>query len=103
MTNNKKYAIIKSTNEGRPQRNERVFFMKIYSEKAFNDFEFWSGAKDRAEKLTIDEGNAIFEYLEECYPGGMSETEINDFFWFEEETIAEILGFNSFEEIYNRE
>ena len=76
--------------------------MKVYSEKGFNDFEFLSGAKDRAEKLTTDEGNAIFACLEECYPEGLSETEINDIFWFEEDFIAEVLGYQSFEEIYNR-
>ena len=76
--------------------------MKVYSEKGFNDFEFWSGAKDRAEKLTTDEGNMTFACLEECYPEGLSETEINDIFWFEEDFIAEVLGYQSFEEIYNR-
>lgn len=76
--------------------------MKVYSEKGFNVFDFWSGAKDRAEKLTTEEGNAIFACLEECYPEGLSETEINDIFWFEEDFIAEVLGYQSFEEIYNR-
>lgn len=76
--------------------------MKVYSEKGFSDFEFWSGAKDRAEKLTTEEGNMVFACLEECYPEGLSETEINDIFWFEEDFIAEVLGYQSFEEIYNR-
>ena len=68
--------------ENKLNKKERVFFMKVYSEKEFKDFEFWGGAKDRAEKLTDDEGNMIFDYLEECYPEGLTETEINDFFWF---------------------
>ena len=76
--------------------------MKVYSEKEFENFEFWGGAKDRAEMLTDDEGNMIFDNLEECYPEGLSETEINDFFWFEDDFIATILGYQSFEEIYNR-
>ena len=41
--------------------------------------------------------------LEEINPSGMSETEVNDFFWFEEDTIANWLGYDSFEEIENRE
>lgn len=77
--------------------------MKIYRETTLTDFEFWSGAKCRAEKLTSSELEQITEILEELYPDGIDETTINDLFWFEEDTIAEWLGYNSFEEIYNRE
>lgn len=66
--------------------------MKIYSEKSLKDFEFWSGAKDRAEHLTDSEFDTIESQLEELYPDGMSETEINDMFWFDFETIAEMIG-----------
>lgn len=31
----------------------------------------------------------------------MSDTEINDIFWFEEDFIAETLGYNDFEELMN--
>ena len=41
--------------------------------------------------------------LEELYPEGMEEVEVNDFFWFEDDTIAEWLGYSSFEEIIERE
>ena len=77
--------------------------MKIYRETTLTDFEFWCGAKCRAEKLTYSELEQITEILEELYPNGIDETTINDLFWFEEDTIAEWLGYNSFEEIYNRE
>ena len=77
--------------------------MKVYREVSAYEFEFWSGAKDRANYLTYDEIEKIFSMLEEIYPDGMSETEVNDFFWFEEDTIAEWLGYDSFEEIENRE
>ena len=77
--------------------------MKVYKEVSGYEFEFWSGAKDRANYLTYDEIEKVFSILEECYPEGMSETEVNDFFWFEEDTIAEWLGYDSFEEIENRE
>ena len=33
----------------------------------------------------------------------MDETAINDFFWFEEDTIAEWLGYDSFEDIMNEQ
>ena len=77
--------------------------MKIYSEKSLNEFDFWSGAKDTVKYLTEDEINLIENILEDCFPEGMSETEINDFFWFEEDTIAEWLGYSSFDDIINRE
>lgn len=77
--------------------------MRIYEEKSLKDFEFWSGARDRVKYLTDDELNTIESILEDCYPEGMEDVQINDFFWFEEETIAEWLGFNSFDEIMERD
>lgn len=77
--------------------------MKIYTETSLKDFEFWSGAKDTVKHLTLDELDTIEEMLEELYPDGMDETTVNDFFWFDDDTIAEWLGFNDFEEIMDRE
>lgn len=77
--------------------------MKVYSEISLNNFEFWSGAKDTAKYLTLEELDTIEDILEEVYPEGVDETEINDFFWFEGDTIAEWLGFDSFEEIMFRD
>lgn len=77
--------------------------MKVYSETSLRNFEFWSGAKDRAKYLTFDELDQIEAILEDLYPDGMDETTVNDIFWFEEDTIAEWLGYNDFEEIMNRD
>ena len=79
-----------------------VVKMKIYKEVSGNDFEFWSGAVATAEALTYEEIETVFSILEELYPEGASETEINDFFWFEDDTIAEWLGYKNFEEVMNR-
>ena len=73
--------------------------MKVYTEQSLKDFEFWSGAKDRTKYLTDDQFDTIETILEDAYPDGMTDTEINDFFWFEEDTIADWLGYNSFEEL----
>lgn len=73
--------------------------MKIYAETSLSNFEFWSGAKDTVKHLTEDELDTIEAILEDSYPDGMSDTEINDFFWFEEDTIAKWLGYSSFEEL----
>lgn len=75
--------------------------MKIYEEKALSNFVFWSGAIDRTKYLTISDFNIIENQLEELYPEGMTETEINDLFWFDENYIAEMLGYNDFEELIN--
>ena len=77
--------------------------MKIYTEQSLKNFEFWSGAVDTVKYLTDDEMDAIEAMLEDIYPDGMTDTEINDFFWFDDDTIAEWLGYGSFEEIMNRD
>lgn len=73
--------------------------MKIYKEDSLHNFEFWSGARDRAEVLTYEQMEQVENILEELYPDGADETEINDLFWFEEDTIAEWLGFENFEKL----
>ena len=76
--------------------------MKVYKEvESYNDFDFWSGARDTVKYLTSDEVEQIFSMLEELYPEGMDETEVNDFFWFEDDTIAEWLGWPDFETLMN--
>ena len=77
--------------------------MKVYKEIDSRwDFDFWSGARDTVQYLTDDEVERVFSMLEEIYPEGMDETEVNDFFWFEDDTIANWLGYSSFEEIMHR-
>ena len=76
--------------------------MKIYKEvTSWNDFDFWSGAKDTVKFLNDSEVETIFSMLEDCYPDGMSETQLNDFFWFEDDTIAEWIGWPDFETLMN--
>lgn len=78
--------------------------MKVYTETSLRNFEFWAGAKDRVKYLTSGDLDHIEAILEDIYPEGVDETTINDIFWFEEDTIAEWLGYNDFEElIENRE
>ena len=51
--------------------------MKVYKEvNSYDDFDFWSGARDTVKYLTSDEVEQIFSMLEEIYPEGMTETEI---------------------------
>ena len=76
--------------------------MIIKTETTLKNFDFWSGAKDTVKYLTESELDTIESYLEELYPEGMTDTELNDFIWFEDDTIAEWLGYNDFDEIMNR-
>lgn len=76
--------------------------MKVYKEvSSAYDFDFWSGAKDTVKYLSDSEIEQIFAMLEDCNGEGMSETAVNDFFWFEDDTIAEWLGWSDFETIMN--
>ena len=72
--------------------------MKIYSEKSLRNFEFWSGAKENANELTGTQLDEVETILEDLYPEGMDETQINDLFWFEFDTIKEWLGITDEEE-----
>ena len=66
--------------------------MKLYSETNLSNFEFWSGAKTNAEKLKSKQMDQIESTLEDIYSNGLSETELNDLFWFDFETVAEWIG-----------
>ena len=66
--------------------------MKYYVEESLSNFKFWSGAKENAAELTEEQFNEIESILESLYPEGMSDTEINDLFWFEFDWIKEILN-----------
>lgn len=76
--------------------------MTIKTETTLKNFDFWSGAKDTVKYLTESELDTIESYLEELFPEGMTDVELNDFIWFEDDTIAEWLGYNDFNEIMNR-
>lgn len=76
--------------------------MKITTEKSLRSFEFWGEALATVKYLTDEELDTIEEILEELNPEGLSETEINDTFWFGDDEIAYWLGYDSFEEIMER-
>lgn len=65
--------------------------MKIYSEKSLRNFEFWSGAKENANELTSAQLDEVETILGDLHPEGMDETQINDLFWFDFDTIKEWL------------
>lgn len=68
--------------------------MRYYVEDSLSNFEFWSGAKRGADLLTTEQFDTVESMMEDAEPGdGWSDTAINDFFWFEFDTIAQWLGY----------
>lgn len=60
----------------------------------FHDYEPWSGAKDTYNYIMEQYGwdeSAVESVLEEIFPDGCTDTELNDFFWFDD-NIYEIFG-----------
>lgn len=66
--------------------------MKIIQDTSLKDFDFWSGAKKTAEQLTDEQFERLEGMLEDLYPDGMTDTELNDLFWFESDLIYEWAG-----------
>lgn len=73
--------------------------MKITKEISLKDFEAWSGAKDTLNELTESECEQLESILEDVHPDGMDETELNDILWFENDWIAECLGYRNWEHL----
>ena len=74
--------------------------MKTFNENTtLVNFDAWSGAVDTKERI-IQEGKAdeFDNLIEELYPDGLSETQLNDILWFEEDWIFEMLGISDEEE-----
>ena len=67
--------------------------MKITSEISLRNFKAWAGAKDTLNKLIeLDKCEELEFILEDTYPDGISETQLNDILWFESEWIYDMLG-----------
>ena len=73
--------------------------MIIKTETNLRNFEAWSGAVD-TKKLILDAGlEEEFEILiDELYPEGLTDTELNDILWFDADWILENLGIKEEEE-----
>ena len=74
--------------------------MTITYELDLNRFEAWSGAKETLERIQREgKCEELENVLEELYPDGMTETELNDLLWFDSESVYEWLGIRSEEQI----
>ena len=67
--------------------------MKITSEMSLKNFKAWSGAEDTLNKLIeLDKCDELEFILEDLYPNGLSDTQLNDILWFDDEWVFETLG-----------
>ena len=74
--------------------------MKIISEISISDFEAWSGGKSTLERIiSEDKCDELEAVLEELYPDGMTDTQLNDLLWFSSDTVFEWLGIRTEDEI----
>ena len=73
--------------------------MKVITETNLRGFNAWSGAVD-TKNLIISLGlEEEFEMLiDELYPDGLSDTELNDILWFDSDWVLEDLGIKEEEE-----
>jgi hypothetical protein len=69
--------------------------MKIYKEiYDLDDFEFWGPAEDTMRDLSDDDKKEVFEAIEETYPDGLTETELNDILAYDDDWIRDIVGYD---------
>ena len=67
--------------------------MKVFKEISLCDFEGWSGA-DKTIRIIVenDKVEEFDQLIEELFPEGIDETNLNDLLRFEDEWVFEMLG-----------
>lgn len=63
----------------------------------FDELELSSGAEDTLSYLSEDEKETVFSLMEETFNGEADETDIDDFLDYDNDTIAEWIGFPDFD------
>jgi hypothetical protein len=76
--------------------------MKYVVEESLDNFEAWSGGKDTLdtlrEKGDCDAVECLIEEMMSCGEEPWDNGNINDFLWFERDTIAQHLGYSDWDE-----
>jgi len=68
--------------------------MEYIVDNSICDFEFWGGAKEKAAMLTGEQMEILDNELENVLNDGLlTETQINNLFWFDFDTVCQILGY----------
>ena len=74
--------------------------MKVINDsESIRDFKAWSGAVSTQKKIVEEHLAQEFDDLiDELYPDGLTDVQLNDLLWFEEEWIFEALGIETAKE-----
>ena len=74
--------------------------MTIKSDISLENFGAWSGGKSTLDRI-INEGKCgeLESMLEDLYPDGMTDTELNDLLWFDSDTVFGWLGIRTYDQI----
>ena len=77
--------------------------MEYRVETSLENFDAWSGGNDTL-KVLIEKGvcDEVEEFIEQCF-SHPTDTDINDFLWFERDQIADYLGYEDWEAFENGE
>ena len=71
----------------------------IIDDMSLRNFNAWSGGQDTKETiLNAGKGDEFDSLIEELYPDGLTDTELNDLLWFESDYIFESLGISESDE-----
>lgn len=71
--------------------------MKIIKEiSSLTEFDPWSGAVDTFKRIAeCDKEEEFISMLEDIYPDGMTDGQLNDILWFDSDWCYEMLGINA--------
>jgi len=75
-----------------------MFITSHINLKAFN---FWSGGADTAKRFSLHELTIIEDILDDLYPDGINDVQLNDLFWFDDEILCDWVGITT-DELYER-
>ena len=92
--------MIGSTNKESENKYQEENIMIIKTEMSLENFEAWSGAVDTLNRIKDeDKCEEVERFLEELYPEGMTDTELNDLLWYESETVYGWVGIRTYDDI----
>lgn len=72
-------------------------------DRSLEDFQAWAGGKATLDTL-IEKGDCeqVEDFIDQCF-SHPTDTDINDFLWFERDQIAEYLGYEDWDDYENNE
>lgn len=74
--------------------------MKVICDINLRDFQAWSGGKDTLDRVIQEEKADLLEdILDDMYPDGLTDTELNDLLWFDSDQVFEWCGIKTYDQI----